>query len=118
MSRSVLSGRFSIVVAVVTLTGLAACSDVPSAVPSIGPAASAALSRTSGDEPVVAGEVMVKMRDGGSVETLAAQAMARRERLDAAAVAHLDHHLTRDDRLVAARARERRGRRGRSEDVV
>ena len=73
MSRSVLSGRFSIVVAVVTLTGLAACSDVPSAVPSIGPAASAALSRTSGDEPVVAGEVMVKMRDGGSVETLAAR---------------------------------------------
>jgi serine protease len=103
MSRSLLSGRLSAVLAATTLFGLAACSDVPSSsVSSIDPT-TAALSRSSGDEPVVAGEVIVKLRDGESIDALTQRHGAGRGR---AGYAHAFDILTTthgNERALAAR---------------
>lgn len=73
MSRSPLSGRLSAVLAAASFLGMAACSDVPStSVSSLDPSA-AAFSRSDAADPVVAGEVIVKLRDGESIESLASR---------------------------------------------
>jgi serine protease len=73
MSRNSLPGRLSAVLAAASLVGMAACSDVPStSVSSLDPT-TAAFSKSDAGDPVVAGEVIVKLRDGESIQSLRAR---------------------------------------------
>ena len=78
MSRTSLTGRLAAVLAAASALAVAACSDTiaPVQPEASGSAPSSpALSRASADDDVVAGEVIVKLKDGstGSVEALAAR---------------------------------------------
>lgn len=68
MARINLSARLSAAVAAATVLALAACSDVPTpAAPAMSPTGPAAAKIASSDDPVVEGEVIVKLRDGTMV---------------------------------------------------
>jgi subtilisin family serine protease len=65
MSRFSPTGRTALVLA--ALAALAACSDSPVAAPTMSPEP-AALARADAEEPVVAGEIIVKLRDGSTLD--------------------------------------------------
>ena len=73
MSRALLNGRIHTVLAATAALALAACSEVPLPVqPSEMQAGDASsLAQLDGGDAVVAGEVIVKLRDGASVDALA-----------------------------------------------
>jgi subtilisin family serine protease len=66
MMRFIPSGRFRTVLALSAVAALAACSDSPVAAPTMEAPESAAFARADAAEPVVAGEVLVKLKDGTS----------------------------------------------------
>jgi subtilisin family serine protease len=65
MSRFSPTGRTALVLA--ALAALAACSDSPVAAPTMSPEP-AAFARADAEEPVVAGEIIVKLRDGSTLD--------------------------------------------------
>ena len=73
MSRLSLSGRLSSVLAVASLASLAACSDVPSSAPTLDPSTAISASKATSDDPVVPGDVIVKLKDGQDINALVAR---------------------------------------------
>jgi subtilisin family serine protease len=67
MSRTNPTGRFRTALAISAVAALAACSDSPVATTTIGSPESAAFAKADAAEPVVAGEVIVKLKDGSSL---------------------------------------------------
>ncbi len=71
MVRISKGGRLSAALTVTALVAMAACSDVPTpSSPSMAPDAPS-LSQSQSDDEVVAGEVIVKLRDGSDIDALA-----------------------------------------------
>ena len=71
MARNSLSARLSAALAASGLVAMAACSDVStSSAPGMAPADPAASQASAADDDVVAGEVIVKLKDGGDVDAL------------------------------------------------
>ena len=71
MARITLSGRLSAALGAAALLALAACSDAPApAAPTLSPDA-ATLSQAPADDDVVAGQVIVTLRDGVDINALA-----------------------------------------------
>lgn len=70
MSRSKFSVRTNVMAVAATLA-IAACSDTPEPVAPLGTPASPNASRSEADDPVVAGEVIVKLKDGFSLDAVA-----------------------------------------------
>jgi subtilisin family serine protease len=70
MSRSTLTGRLATALAAASALAVVACSDVP-VQPDAGPApTSPTLSKAPAEDEVVAGEVIVKLRDNASVDAV------------------------------------------------
>jgi subtilisin family serine protease len=69
MARTTFSGRLTSALAAAAALSLAACSDTPAPLSPIGAPSSpaAALSQAPSSDPVVAGEVIVKLKDGTTV---------------------------------------------------
>jgi hypothetical protein len=71
MSRSTTAARLRTALALSAVAALAACSDAPVTSSTMETPDSGAYARAAADEPVVAGEVIVKLRDGESLDALA-----------------------------------------------
>ena len=71
MSRFTPTGRLRTALALSAVAALAACSDSPVTSSTMETPESGAYARAAADEPVVAGEVIVKLRDGESLDALA-----------------------------------------------
>ena len=71
MARISYRGRVSSALAAAALLALAACSDAPMPMsPSVAPDESASFARAEADDDVVAGEVIVKIRDGADLDAV------------------------------------------------
>jgi subtilisin family serine protease len=68
MSRFTPTGSFRGALALAALAALAACSDSPVASSNIVPPDVAAFAKADAEEPVVAGEIIVKLRDGSALD--------------------------------------------------
>ena len=74
MSRSSLTGRLTTALAAASALAIAACSDVPVQPDATGPVPSApALSKAPAEDEVVAGEVIVKLKENASLDALSAR---------------------------------------------
>jgi serine protease len=74
MSRSTLTGRLATALAAASALAVAACSDVPVQPDASGPAPIApALSKAPAEDDVVAGEVIVKLKDNASLDAVSAR---------------------------------------------
>lgn len=103
MARIFLGGRVSAAVAATALLALAACSDVPApAAPAIAPDA-ASLSNAPADDDVVAGEVIVKLKDGADVDALAKRHGAAKGRQGFGHAFDILHTSHGNERALAAR---------------
>jgi subtilisin family serine protease len=82
MSRIPLRGRLAAVVATSALVGLSACSDAPMPASPVDAPASPSLARADAGDPVVEGEIIVKLKDGTtmSIDDLVAKFGAARGR--------------------------------------
>jgi subtilisin family serine protease len=71
MSRTPLTGRLATALAAASALAVAACSDVPVQPDAAGPApTSPALAKASADDDVVAGEVIVKLKDDAALDAV------------------------------------------------
>ena len=74
MSRTSLTGRFATALAAASALAVAACSDVPVQPDAAGPApTSPALAQAPAEDDVVAGEVIVKLKDDAALDAVSAR---------------------------------------------
>jgi len=102
MSRSKFSVRTTVLAVAATLA-LAACSDTPEPVAPLGAPASPNASRSEAEDPVVAGEVIVKLRDGVSLDAIATAHGVAKGRQGFAHAFDIVHTSRGNERAMAAR---------------
>lgn len=102
MSRSKFSVR-STVVAVAATLAIAACSDTPEPVAPLGMPASPNASRSEAEDPVVAGEVIVKLKEGVSLDAVASTHGVAKGRQGFAHAFDIVHTTRGNERAMAAR---------------
>lgn len=102
MSRSKFSVRTTVMAVAATLA-IAACSDTPEPVAPLGAPASPNASRSEADDPVVAGEVIVKVKEGASLDVLARAHGLAKGRQGFAHAFDIVHTTRGNERAMAAR---------------
>lgn len=102
MSRSRFPVRTTAMAVAATLA-IAACSDTPDPIAPVGTPASPNLSRSQAEDPVVAGEVIVKVKEGASLDALAQAHGLAKGRQGFAHAFDIVHTTRGNERAMAAR---------------
>jgi hypothetical protein len=102
MSRSKFSVRTT-VLAVAATVALAACSDSPEPVSPLGAPGSPTAARSDAEDPVVAGEVIVKLKEGASLDAVAGAHGVTKGRQGFAHAFDIVHTTRGNERAMAAR---------------